>query len=51
MEYYDYMEFYNSPLSVISPEEDYLEWAIENCPDPTIDDIAYEYEQLKQGGF
>ena len=50
MTYYDYVEFFNSPLSVLTPEEAYEEWAGENCPDPTDYELSIEYEQLKQNG-
>lgn len=50
MTYYDYVEFFNSPLSVLTDDEDYGEWAAENCPEPTDYELAIEYEQLKQNG-
>lgn len=50
MTYYDYVEFFNSPLSVLTDDEAYEEWAAENCPDPTDYELSVEYEQLKQNG-
>ena len=50
MEYYDYIEFYNSPMAVLTPEEEYEEWAANNCPDPTEEEIGIMYEEFKQNG-
>lgn len=47
MEYYDYVEFYNSPQAILTPDEEYLEWASENCPLPTEEDLQRLFEEME----
>lgn len=48
MTYYDYVEFYNSPESVLAPDDEYADWLIMNCPEPTDEELANEEEILWQ---
>jgi len=48
MTYYDYMEFYNSPESVLAPDDEYADWLSENCPDPTDEELNEMYEELME---
>ena len=46
MHFDEYMELFRTPESVSSPEEEFMEWAVENCPEPTEEELANQYEEL-----
>lgn len=48
MTYYDYVEFFNSPESLLSPDEEYTDWLELNCPEPTDTELANEEAELWQ---
>ena len=44
--YYDYMEFYNTIPVTMTPEEEFLDWDAEHCPEPTEAELAQMEEDL-----
>lgn len=46
MNYYDYMELYCTIPVIMTPNEEFLDWALEHCPEPTDSELAKMEEDL-----
>ena len=47
MNYDTWMELYHTPSTTYF--EEYNDWLLENCPDPTDEELAEMYEELYGG--
>lgn len=48
MEYYDYVELYNTIPVIMTPDEEFLDWALEHCPEPTEQELQEQYREIEE---